>query len=378
MLGWLSLRPAALAALFAIAAHAAVFAQTPASPAPRDDSRTHAHAVAADILARGTPGLAVAIARDGRLVYSECLGEADLEQHVLVRPTTKFRIGSISKPLTAVGLMRLVEQGKIDLDAPVQQYVPSFPDKGGKISPRMLAGHLAGIRHYQGDEFLISRHYDSVVEGLQIFAADPLVAPPGTKYSYSTYGYNLLSAVIESAAGEPFVDYMEREVIARMGLAHTTADRNRAIVEDRSRFYTREEGKPLENSAYVDNSYKWAGGGFLSTAEDLVRFGNQLLQPGILRADSLRLLFTAQTTAAGEKTGYGIGWGIRTSRSGKGIYEHSGGSVGGRSRLIIYPDLHLVVALVTNLGEARFTIEDVESIGEPFADSRRDPASRPH
>jgi serine beta-lactamase-like protein LACTB, mitochondrial len=70
----------------------------------------------------------------------------------------KIRIGSISKPLTAVALMQLVEQGKIDLDAPVQKYVPSFPDKGAKITPRLLAGHLAGIRHYQDDEFLISRH----------------------------------------------------------------------------------------------------------------------------------------------------------------------------------------------------------------------------
>src|SRR4029077_10288707 len=104
---------------------------------------------------------------------------ADPEERAPAWPTTKFRIGSISKPLTAVGLMELVQSGKADLDAPIQKYVTSFPEKGAVITVRMVAGHLGGIRHYQGDEFVIQKHYANVAAGLAIFKDDPLVSPPG-------------------------------------------------------------------------------------------------------------------------------------------------------------------------------------------------------
>src|SRR5438445_10193376 len=90
--------------------------------------------------------------------------------------------------MTAAAVALLYEQGKLDLDAPVQRYVPSFPDKGVPITTRQLAGHLAGIRHYRGDEFLLNRRFTSVLEGLTIFQGDSLLFPPGTKFSYSTYG----------------------------------------------------------------------------------------------------------------------------------------------------------------------------------------------
>jgi serine beta-lactamase-like protein LACTB len=317
-------------------------------------------------LARGIPGLALAVAVDGKIVYSEGFGYADLEERVPVWPTTKFRIGSISKPLTATGLMELVEAGRIDLDAPVQKYVPSFPDKGAVITVRMIAGHLGGIRHYQGDEFNIQRHYGNVREGLKIFENDPLVSPPGTKFNYSSYGYNLLSAVIESASGEEFLSYMQGHVFTPLELVHTAADQNKQIVEQRSRFYElAKDGNP-ENAPYVDNSYKWAGGGFLSTAEDLVRFGSALLQPGILKAESLKTLFTSQKTKSREETGYGVGWGVHKSKSGRLTYEHSGGSVGGHSQLILYPETRVVVALVTNSSDADWKREEVEAVAEGF------------
>jgi CubicO group peptidase (beta-lactamase class C family) len=343
--------------------------QAAAAPAvqPYAAARANAQKIGSELLARGIPGLALAVAVNGRTVYAEGFGYADLEQRVPAWSTTKFRIGSISKPLTAVALMQLVEQGKIDLDAPVQKYVPSFPDKGAKITPRLLAGHLAGIRHYKDDEFLIAKHYDSVVDGLKIFENDPLIAPPGTKFSYSSYGFNLLSAVIESAAGENFVSYMQSHVFTPLGLIDTLADQNRPIVEQRSRFYEREKDGVVDNAPYVDNSYKWAGGGFLSSAEDLVRFGSALLHPGFLKPESLRLLFTSQKTISGQETGYGMGWFIHKSQSGQRIYEHAGGSVGGTSQLIIYPDTGVVVALTTNLSETPWKIEDVESVGEAFA-----------
>src|SRR5215813_1495176 len=175
-----------LLAVFLATLPANVLAQTAAQPVAAAkaeeyaNAKQHARAVAKEWLTRGIPGVTLAVAMDGKIVYTEGFGYADVEQRVPVWPTTKFRIASDSKPLTAAGLMLLVEQGKIDLDAPVQKYVPSFPDKsangGAKITARLLAGHLAGIRHYKDDEFQISRHYDSVTEGLKIFADDPLLS----------------------------------------------------------------------------------------------------------------------------------------------------------------------------------------------------------
>ena len=334
-------------------------------------ARLNADRQAKEWIARGIPGLSLTVAVDGKIMYSEGFGYADLEERVPVWPTTKFRIGSISKPLTATALMQLVEAGKLDLDAPVQKYVPSFPDKGAVITARMLAGHLAGIRHYQGDEFNIQKHYANVLDGMKIFENDPLVSPPGTKFNYSSYGYNLLSAVVESASGENFLAYMQKHVFEAMGLAHTAADQNTQIVEQRSRFYEKEKDGTLENAPYVDNSYKWAGGGFLSTSEDLVRFGSMLLQPGFLKADSLKLLFTPQKRKSGEETGYGMGWGITKSPSGRVVYEHSGGSIGGSSQLMVYPETHMVVALVTNLTSREWKASEVEAVAEKFESGKK-------
>jgi serine beta-lactamase-like protein LACTB, mitochondrial len=342
-----------------------------AATAPYAAARENTDKQAKEWLARGTPGLALAVAVNGKILYSESFGFADLEERVPVWPTTKFRIGSISKPLTATALMQLVEAGKLDLDAPVQKYVPSFPDKGAPITVRMVAGHLAGIRHYKDGEMEIQRHYDNILESLKIFENDALVAPPGTKFSYSSYGFNLLSAVIESASDEPFLSYMQDHVFTPLGLVHTTPDQNTQIIEQRSRFYELAKDGHQENAPYVDNSYKWAGGGFLSTAEDLVRFGSTMMQPGFLKEETRKTMFTPQKTKAGEPIQYGIGWFIHKSHSGKLVYEHSGGSIGGTSQLILYPDAHLVVALVTNLSGGTWKPQEVEAVAEEFAPSQK-------
>src|SRR5213075_3113667 len=164
-----------------------------------DAARARAHAIACEKLAPNIPGFALAVAVDGRIVWSEAFGYANLATKRPTTPTTQFRIGSVSKPLTADAVAQLYEAGKLDLDAPVQRYVPTFPDKGAPITTRLLGGHLAGIRHYQGDEFTLNKPFPNVTAGLSIFQNDSLVAPPGTRFSYSTYGFNLVSAVVEGA-----------------------------------------------------------------------------------------------------------------------------------------------------------------------------------
>ena len=306
-----------------------------------------------DSLAPKIPGLQVAVVVDGKLVWSAAFGYADLAHHTRVTRTTMFRIGSVSKPLTSIAVAQLVFSGKLDLDAPVQRYVPSFPQKPWPVTTRELAGHLAGIRHYQGNEFLSNTPYPSVTAGLAIFANDSLLFEPGTRFAYSSYGFNLVSAVIEGASGENFLTYMGAHVIRPLGLTHTAPDRVDSLIPDRTAFYDPDTvHSGFQVAAPVDNSYKWGGGGFLSSAEDLVRFGSALLQPGFLPQSSLDLLFTSQKTRDGQPTGYGVGWFIATDSLGHHRVFHGGGSVGGTTAFGMDRDAHVAFALTSNLTDA--------------------------
>ena len=299
-------------------------------------------------------GLSVAVGVDGQVVWSEGFGYADLEQAVPVSPETRFRIGSISKSLTAAALGLLFQEGRLDLDAQVQRYVPSFPRKRYPVTVRQLAGHIAGIRHYRGDEMLLNRRYASVSEALDIFEDDSLLFEPGTQYSYSSYGWILLSAVVEAAAGEGFLTYMRQRVFEPVGMQRTAPDLNDSIIPNRTRFYTTTPQGGHRNAPAVDNSYKWAGGGFLSTPEDLIRFAYAMLDGRLLMPETVKLFWTSQRLRSGEETGYGIGW--RSNQDGEGhwVVSHTGGSVGGTSVLAIHPEARVVLAMTANISDARF------------------------
>ncbi|PYP02153.1 MAG: hypothetical protein DMD25_06685 [Gemmatimonadetes bacterium] len=303
-------------------------------------------------LATHIPGVQVAVAVNGKLVWSEGFGYADAERQKPVTRETQFRIGSVSKPLTATAVALLYEQGKLDLDAPVQRYVPSFPDKGYPVTTRLLAGHLAGIRHYKDREFFLNRRFATVLDGLTIFQDDSLLFPPGTRFSYSSYGWNLVSAVVEAASGDDFLHHMAAHVFRPLGLSHTAPDRSDSLIPGRTQFYDRDSAGSYRVAPAVDNSYKWAGGGFVSTAEDLVKFGSALLEPGLLKRETLDLLFTSQRTSAGQSTGYGIGWFLRTDSLGHRWAFHGGGAVGGTAVFGLDRDSRLVVAILTNLSDA--------------------------
>lgn len=325
--------------------------------------------------ASSIPGLSVAVGVDGAIVWSEGFGYADLENEAPVKRETRFRLGSVSKMLTVAALARLHQEGKIDLDTPIQRYVPTFPDKGYPITARQLAGHLGGVRHYQlkdsSGRNIDREHYDTVLDSLKIFQDDPLVAPPGTKYSYSTFGYTLLSRVIEAAAGRDFLDYLRDHVTEPLGMKRTTPDRPIDIIPDRSRFYDRGGDGTIANAAFVDSSYKWAGGGMLSTAEDLVRFGFAHQRAGFFKIETLDLLFSPQRTADGKETGVGIGWRITTDPRGRRIVHHAGNIAGGRALILIYRDEGLVVAMLSNLGQTPANVERAAlTLAEPFLDAR--------
>ena len=322
--------------------------------------------VQADLAARGYPGIAIAVSVAGETVWSEGFGYADLEHRVPMWPSVKFRVGSISKSLTAAAVATLVEEGRLDLDVPIQRYVPSFPEKTYPITTRQLGGHLGGIRHYQGDENFIRDAYATVVDALSIFEDDPLLHEPGTAFSYTSYGFNLISAVVEGAAGQPFLQYMRETVFGPLGMHDTVADFVTSLIPQRTGYYVRDADGHLVNAWFVNNSYKWAGGGFLSTTEDVLRFANAHLGHEYLSDSARRLLFTEQKTRDGEGVGYGFGWFIRTDDAGRRLLYHSGGSVGGTSMMMMQPDTGVVVVGLINLTGANNSV--VREVLQLFVD----------
>jgi len=299
----------------------------------------------------GAPGLSVSVGMQGRLIWSKGYGYADIEQRVPVNPAaTKFRVGSVAKPMTALALIKLATQKRIDIDADVRRYVPAFPQKKYAFTVRQLAGHQACIRHYTGDEAYSRKYYSSVIESLDIFKDAPLICMPGTEWKYSSYGYNLLSAVVEQAAEKPFLDTMAESVFVPLGMTATVPDQLKELVPNRGRYYIRHEGK-IYNEPEVDNSYKWASGGFLSTTDDLARFGlahfnNQLVSP-----EMRNLLWTEQKTIDGKGTGYGMGWRIVLDKDGHKWIGHGGGSIGGTTQLWLFVDDGMVITMASNLTE---------------------------
>ena len=300
------------------------------------------------------PGMTVVVAMDGRIVWSEGFGFADVSSHVPACSQTMFRIGSVSKPLTAAAIARLYEQGKLDLDVPIQDYVPDFPDKGFTITPRQVAGHISGLRHYGSmNEILNQQHFNSLREGLILVQDAPLLFQPGTHFSYSSYGYNLLGVVIEGASGEDYLSYMQEQIFAPLKMHHTLADRPDANLPMRATFY---EDLPngLQIAPPVDNSYKYPSGGFLSTSEDLARFTIGLTDGGFLKPETLNLLITPIcpecTAFAGEREGdYALGWQVEQEFWGRTAF-HLGAAVGSSAALLMIPEEHASLALAMNVG----------------------------
>lgn len=307
--------------------------------------------------AQKIPGIAAAIRRNGEEVYSRASGEA--------APDTRFRVGSVSKLITTAAAARLYERGLLDLDAPIQKYTPWFPDKGAAITARQLLGHLGGIRHYGGSEYISRTHYSNVRESLRVFQDSPLVAAPGTKYAYSSYGFNLLGAVIEGASKQDYLACVQREVLDPLNMKSTVADDPAREIPGRSKFYSTSEGKVVE-APLVDQTDRLPSGGFLSTAGDLARFGAAHLTGGFLKPATLTRIFTPQKTVDGKETGVGFGWRIG-SIAGERVYHHGGDAMGGRAMILLRPEHKIAVAIVSNLSFARIAENEALSLSQPYA-----------
>jgi serine beta-lactamase-like protein LACTB, mitochondrial len=318
------------------------------------DKRAQIEKAASSFMAANSvPGISVAVVQNGELVWSSGFGMADLENFVPATASTLFRLGSISKPITATAILQLSERGKLDLDAEVQKYCPAFPKKEWPITTRELLGHLGGIRHYNPDgkgdiPDDSAKHFASMEESLQIFANDPLLAKPGTKFHYSTYGYTLLGCVLEGAVSEKYVDYVKENVFEPAGMGETQADKFFAVIQHRSRWYHKDKAGVVQNAGVLDSSYKIPGGGLISSADDMAHFEIAILANKLLKPATRELMWTPQKAADGSQNGYALGWGTQ-KKYGLALVEHTGGQQGTSTSIILVPERRAGIVVLANM-----------------------------
>jgi serine beta-lactamase-like protein LACTB, mitochondrial len=307
-------------------------------------------AISAAMSQAGIPGLSVAIVAEGKLAWSNGYGLADVENFVPAKASTVYRLASISKPITAVAVMQLVERGKLDLDAPVQKYCAAFSTKQWPVTTRQLLGHLGGVRHYKDGELdnENTRHFTRLNDTLSFFKDDPLSHEPGTKYLYSTYGYNLLGCVVEGASGQNYLEYVRQNIFAPAGMLTIRDDDPAAIIPNRAQGYEKTRDGALRNSALADVSYKIPGGGFCSTVEDLAKFAIALQSNQLLKPATRAQAWTKQNTKEGQETTYGLGWQLSEHNSAKEV-AHGGNQSQVTTYLYMQPERNFAVVLMMNL-----------------------------
>ena len=321
----------------------------------------------------GLPSLSAAVARTDGLDWAGASGWADIDRRQAAGVASRYRTGSIAKPMTAVAMMRLAEAGALDLDAPGAEVVSGLPPSLAPLTARQLASHTGGVRHYSPMpwgwwwpgwfEANSQRHYPSVEAGLALFADDRLRFAPGTGFQYSTFGYSLLSRLLEGAAGRPFPALLAAQVFAPAGMTGTAVDTPGAM-PDRVAFYVG-HGDRYTAARPVDSSFRIAGGGLVSTPTDLARFGLALQDGRLLSADGVRRMWTVQPLADGSANpqNYALGWRVDESTrlfvDGRPlqVVHHGGSQAGAAAFLLLVPEQGLAVAVMANSSDGRAQVQ---------------------
>jgi CubicO group peptidase (beta-lactamase class C family) len=293
------------------------------------------------------PGLSVGFIK-ADFTWARGFGWADVENQSPAKPESSYRLASVTKTITAVAILKLAEDGKINLDAEIQAYVPYFPRKKWPVTVRQLLGHIGGISHYRNDA--VEGHIrdpKNTRQALAIFQNFNLIAEPGTKYNYSSYGYNLLGAAIEKASGLPYGEFIRTRILEPLGMSDSRLESPLEIIPNRVRGYQIVKGE-LKNSEYVDISSRFAAGGTRSTVLDLLKYARGIMDGRILKDTTWREMFSPLSLRSGVLTGYGLGWGVRPW-NGHFAVNHSGSQPETRTQLLIFPAEGFAAAIACNL-----------------------------
>ena len=350
----------------------AITSSAPAADLPQAKIEGVERLITAFMSSNEVPGLSIAIVADGELKWAQGFGLADVENFVPAKATTMYRSASIGKTMTATAAMRLEEEGKLALDADIRDHCPAFPAKQWRITPWNLLTHTSGIRHYggpndQAENYSVT-HYASVAAAMEPFKNDPLLFEPGTKYQYSTYGFDVLGCVIEGASGLPFLAAMRKLVWDPAGMTATRDDDPAAIIPNRAAKYRRTDGK-LQNAPMIDMSNRLPAGGYLTTAVDLAKFAQALMAGKLVRNQTLHRMITPANLADGQVIAYGLGWGVEIEQwHGDRWAFHGGSSPGASGFLVMMPEHRFAVVYLTNLEDLSGRSELAEDIARLILD----------
>lgn len=319
----------------------------------------------------GAAAISAAVLVGGEVVWAATSGWSSIEEGLAASPSTRFRIGSTSKALTATGLARLVESGKLGLDTPLSQLWNELPNtEWAEITPRQLASHTAGLPHYGENTELsgllhslaLQKNYATVHDAVALFDESDLLFQPGTDFFYSTYGTVLNSAAMSKAADKPYLELMDDLVFKpndMTGVVVAPADSN-SLVNMATPYHSNwRQGSRLRLRPWrkVDLSHRLAGGGFAATSTDLVKLGRSYFgqtNAGAIDKELREVFWTPQTLSSGElnEQHYALGWRIREEEFIEGQplrhVNHGGVSRGGQSWLMLLPEVEMAVALNIN------------------------------
>jgi serine beta-lactamase-like protein LACTB len=329
-------------------------------------------------------GLSVAVGTDGEIVWAEGFGFADVESRLPVTPNHRFRTGTASIVFTSAAIGLLLEEGRLKLDDEIQRYVPEFPTKQWPITIRQAMGDVAGLKGEDPDDgVLTSSHCEHPADAVALFAKDPLLSQPGTEYRDSTFGWVLLSAVVEAAADTPFATFLNERILRPLGMLDTFKELVTNPPPDAATSYNPRFAanpvygiKPLPK---FDYSCHAGSNGFLSTPSDLVRFGMAINRGKLLSPQMVQTLQTPQRLASGQQTSYGLGWDLKTvTLAGQPVQEagHNGHFwVEEVASLLTFPERGLAVAVMSNVSFAG-TPSVAERVAQTFVAQGRGPAGK--
>ena len=305
--------------------------------------------IKAEMERRRIPGLALAVARQGKVVKERGYGFANVEHDVPVTPDTVFELASVTKQFTATAIMVLVEEGKIQLDDPLSWHLPRAPEAWKSITVRHLLTHTAGMPGLDsGFRSLGSGGWRLSYTTAQMFDAaikDTLSFAAGERWQYSDVGYFLLGMIIENASGQRYRDFLEERFFKPLGMTATSVLDHARILKHRAAGYTLRDGQ-LVNIQRVVNVELPSHYGIFSTVKDLVTWDGALAAGKVVKPDTLAQMWTPVRLNSGPTYPYGFGWFVDARRGHRWIF-HTGLTGTELSR---FPDDGLTVVVLTNLG----------------------------
>jgi serine beta-lactamase-like protein LACTB len=357
----------ALILAFVLAGVPSVAAQAQKPDLPQDVIERINSLLVNQMAAAKIPGLSVAVVTDLKLRWANGYGMADLENSVPATPDTTYRLASITKTITATAVMQLVEAGKLDLDAPIQRYAPTFPKKVWPVTARHLLTHTGGIRTYKAGEMESTRYYPTLTEALNVFKDDPLEYEPGTKYIYSSEGYTILAVSVEGASGMNYFDYIRKHIFEPAGMDHAQPDRVATIIPHRTQGYNKLPAGELVNSDLADTSSKAV---VCANAVDLAKFAIALLSGKLVRRETLNQMFVADPVTQRRpksvgRMGYGFAGNIIPRDGDQDLQVYKAGNQQRVSGLLyMRPERRFVVAMLCNLEHAPLTVRLARQVSD--------------